>query len=418
VTVRELGLAVEPEPAREGSFACSDDVLTEVWEAGARTIAGAWGDLLAADPGREQRAWVGDLHVALRVARSLWWERSRVEGERFLRRVAQAQRPDGSLPKHAPGEAAEASTIPSYVLAWVLALAEHEAAYREGLDAELAEPRGRALEWFDRWRRDDGLVEGVEGWHFWDWTPRLEGGVSLPYTAFRAQIDRAAGDGPPITADTAATAFAQDVRPAWADQSGEGQTSQAGNAHAVLAGLLEGEPARAALRDTLAAPRYFPQTILSADAWEQMDLATETVGAQTYQGAFVLEALGRVGLHAEALDLIRERWGALAAQDPTLGELWQPTASRCHPWSAGPTAWLIAEVLGLRLVDPDTVAVAPADVDLDWADGALPTRHGPVGFRWERDGGSRRGRLTVPEGASARVRDTTYGAGIHQLDLG
>jgi hypothetical protein len=417
VRIREVGLATEPTPALEGTFACPDEVLTEVWEAGARTLAGGWGDLLAADAGREQRAWVGDLHVALRVARSLWWERSRVEGERFLRRVAQSQRPDGSLPKHAPGEAPDASTIPSYVLAWVLALAEHEAAYGDGLAAELAPARDRALAWFDRWRGEDGIVAGVDGWHFWDWTPRREGGVSLPYTAMRAQIDRAAGATPPVTPERAAEVFGQAGRPAWADQAGEPQTSQAANAHAVLAGLLAGEDARAALRDTLAAPRFFPQTIPSADAWPQMDLEREAVGAQPYQGAFVLEALGRVGLHAEALALIRERWGALAAQDPTLGELWQPTASRCHPWSAGPTAWLTQEVLGLRLDGPGTVTVAPAPVDLAWAEGSLPTAHGPVALRWERDGDRRRARLTVPEGASARVGDDVLPAGGHALEL-
>jgi hypothetical protein len=418
VGVREVGLAVEPTPERDGAFACADEVLTEVWEAGARTLEGGWGDLLAADAGREQRAWVGDLHVALRVGRSLWWERSRVEGERFLRRVAQAARPDGSLPKHAPGEAPEASTIPSYVLSWVLALAEHEAAYGEGLAGELEPTRERALAWFDRWRRDDGIVEGVDGWHFFDWTPRRAGGVALLYTAVRAQADLVVGDRPPVTPDRAAAVFAQDVRPAWADQQGEPQTSQAANAQAVLAGLLDGEPARAALRDTLARPRYFAQAIPPDEAWEQMDLATESVGAQTYQGAFLLDALARVQLHAEALELIRERWGALAAQDPTLGELWQPTASRCHPWSAGPTSWLTAEVLGLRLLDATTVDVAPADVDIDWAEGALPTAAGPIRLRWERRDGQRSGTLHVPEGARASVDRATFGPGTHEVELG
>ena len=47
--------------------------------------------------------------------------------------------------------------------------------------------------------------------------------------------------------------------------------------------------------------------------------------------------------------------------------------SLCHGWSAGPAAWLINHVLGIRVLDAGckTIEISPSLGDLEWAEGAM-----------------------------------------------
>lgn len=406
VRLREVGLVCAPTPEREGSFECSDVELTRLWEAGARTIEGAWGDMLVADPAREMRAWVGDLHVGLRSARALSWAATDAEATRFLERVALLRRADGSLPKYAPGEAPEFSTIPGYVLAWVLALAEHAKVSPAGpaLAADLATVRDDALAWFDRWLGEDGLVRDVEGWLFADWTPARLDGTSLYFSAVRRQVDLALGRPARLDSAAAASAFAQAQRPAWRDVVGSPATSQQSNAHAVLAGLLSGDAGRRAMDDVMASGVLLDRTVAPAVVSERLDIERQAVAAQPYQGAFVLDALASLDMGHAAVTFLRNRWVPIARASPTLSEFFDTSGSRCHPWSTAPTAWLTRHGLGLWLTGPSLARVQVLDLGLRAAAGSLPTPHGPLRFEWDVDGAGRRGgALDVPDGLEVEV---------------
>ena len=52
--------------------------------------------------------------------------------------------------------------------------------------------------------------------------------------------------------------------------------------------------------------------------------------------------------------------------------------SLCHGWSAGPTYWLMEQVLGIRPIAPgfSKTIIRPDLIDLQWARGQEPTPHG------------------------------------------
>ncbi len=142
-------------------------------------------------------------------------------------------------------------------------------------------------------------------------------------------------------------------------------------------------------------------------------------GVSTFYGYYMLEAMSLAGENQRALDTVRDYWGAMLDMGATsfwedFNLAWTNNATRidempvvgkkdihgdfgefcysgyrhslCHGWSAGPAAWCINHVLGLEAMDVGsrTVRVKPFLGDLDWAEGALPTPHGPVRVRHEK----------------------------------
>jgi hypothetical protein len=116
-----------------------------------------------------------------------------------------------------------------------------------------------------------------------------------------------------------------------------------------------------------------------------------------------LEAARRLGRTTWGLDYLRRHWGAaveagldtlweafepewLEAPDPHAVSVIGPDHARyggyetslCHGWSAGPAVWLHRAVLGVDVLAPDHVRVAPSLGDLDWARGVVPTARGPL----------------------------------------
>lgn len=142
-------------------------------------------------------------------------------------------------------------------------------------------------------------------------------------------------------------------------------------------------------------------------------------GVSTFYGYYMLEAMSAAGEGRRALDTVRDYWGAMLDMGATsfwedFNVAWTNNATRldalpeagkkdihgdfgefcypgyrhslCHGWSAGPAAWCINRVLGLKALDAGcrTVRVKPFLGDLAWAEGALATPHGPVRVRHER----------------------------------
>ncbi len=160
-------------------------------------------------------------------------------------------------------------------------------------------------------------------------------------------------------------------------------------------------------------------------------------GVSTFYGYYMLEAMSAAGENQRALDTVRDYWGAMLDMGATsfwedFNVAWTNNATRldempvagkkdihgdfgefcypgyrhslCHGWSAGPAAWCINRVLGLEALDVGcrTVRVKPFLGDLAWAEGALPTPHGPVRVRHEKK----------PDGTIATTIDVPPGVKI------
>ena len=97
----------------------------------------------------------------------------------------------------------------------------------------------------------------------------------------------------------------------------------------------------------------------------------------------------------EALQSIRERWGDMIDKGATTA--WETfsgfmpngqwTRSWCHAWSALPAYLLQAFVLSVQLLEPGfrRAFIHPQLCDLDWAEGRVPTPHGVIAVRVERN---------------------------------
>ena len=142
-------------------------------------------------------------------------------------------------------------------------------------------------------------------------------------------------------------------------------------------------------------------------------------GVSTFYGYYMLEAMSAAGENQRALDTVRDYWGGMLDMGAT--SFWEdfnlawtngvtridelPVAGRpdihgdfgefcypgyrhslCHGWSAGPAAWCISHVLGIRILEPGCrkIAVNPFLGDLKWAEGSMATPFGPVRVRVEK----------------------------------
>lgn len=140
----------------------------------------------------------------------------------------------------------------------------------------------------------------------------------------------------------------------------------------------------------------------------------------TFYGYYMLQALAQAGYHQQAIDIIRQYWGAMIELGATtfwedFKMEWTENAARideftpegkidihrnygdhcyisyrhslCHGWASGPTAWLTQHVLGVEVVDAgcSTLRITPHLGDLNWAEGSFPTPYGIVKIRHQKD---------------------------------
>ncbi|HKO17898.1 MAG TPA: alpha-L-rhamnosidase C-terminal domain-containing protein, partial [Acidobacteriaceae bacterium] len=140
-----------------------------------------------------------------------------------------------------------------------------------------------------------------------------------------------------------------------------------------------------------------------------------------YYGYYVLSAMAALNHRADALEWMRKYWGGMIAEGATsFWEAYDPRwpkqdfhahlqadnktgyyISLAHGWSAGPTAWLMEQVLGIQPTAAGfrTVSIRPDLVGLAWARGAEPTPRGPIRV----DVQSEKIQLSLPPGTVATV---------------
>lgn len=141
-----------------------------------------------------------------------------------------------------------------------------------------------------------------------------------------------------------------------------------------------------------------------------------------YFYAYVLDAMAATGHHREALDWIRTYCGGMLAEGATsfwefYDLRWPKTnphlslqadgtsgyfVSMAHGWSSGPTAWLTENVLGTTPASPgyDIVSIRPHLSGLKYAQCSVPTPHGVIAMRIDRQKGSA---FDLPTGVTADV---------------
>lgn len=401
-----------------GSFECSDDRLNQIWQMGKTTQRNCMFDALVDCPWREQAQWWGDARVQGRVMAYAFGDDTLLA--RGIRQMAQGQDPDGSLQPHPPSDLSQ--RLPDFALTWIGTIWDHYFhTGRTELIHQCLPAVHRVMEFFKKHEIQDGLVGKFEGfWVFLDWQELykddLSGVLNLMYLQglrWAAALCEIADQTEPAArylalAEKVALSsekfFWDPAAGVWRDgfdrlaNKPVDQTSQHMNALAILCHLLP------QTHSTIA------RDVLLKSATKR----TKVLTASPFFYAYVLEAMIQCGLKAQAIDIIRDKWGEMIDQDAVaFWEHWDGLQSRCHAWSASPVYHLSQQILGISPVEVgwSRIMIAPVVGQLEFARGTVPSPSGPIRIEWEKVAGDQLAvRVELPEGMVGEFVDPMGGA--------
>lgn len=393
----------------EGAFESSDPLLNRIWETGAYTVHLCMQDDIWDAPKRDRGRWMGDTDVSGRVSDDIFADRFLLK-DTLSRLIG-----DAPVEQHVNG-------IPGYSSFWFTELENYERhtgdrAYLEEVHPQLLQ----LLELMDKeFDAQNQFINRTNAWLFVDWAPGLNGDtpearrttVVEYYRAYLAGADLLRQLGDTANADhfdqraAALKASLQRTRAAGEDYFGPRWQT---NAMAVLSGVAD--PAQYAsiwsnVLSKVGEPTFRPNLITP------------------YYGAYVLDAFAKMDQRQAALNWIREYWGGMIAEGATtFWEAYDPSwpkdnphvdlqadgragyfVSLSHGWSAGPTYWLMEQILGIRpMADGFSQTVIRPDlVGLKWARGQEPTPNGLLKVDL-RDQAGLHAAIDLPQGVHASV---------------
>ena len=411
-------LASEPALDWSARFECSDDRLNAIWDLCERTIRIGTQEGLIDCPTREQAPYVGDAnHVAGWISRltgdySYWC---------YLVREAFVVQGRQGLIKTALFSGQSHLFLDYQLLAIVGA---RQYVYESG-DIETASlilPAARRIvEWFIN-RTDP------DGWLMIDWQdlPNQASFVDAPAFASDPLID----PGMNLFIDHPGLGW-HNVQDPGLDRRGRNAALHALFAHTLraIADLMDllGRSGSQALRvraDRLVSQientfycnqeSAFVDGIVDGEQVTQVSQQTNTLCAMVGAGPlqplmnrllrddpdmarcgpyfhlYMLPLMVDAGLIGQALNMVRQKWGALVDRGATT--MWETFSgdeldSLCHPWACVPVDFLSRYIVGIGSLLPDGVSIElrPQTSLLDYAEATIHTCRGPVTLGW-RDG--------------------------------
>ncbi|WNI21972.1 alpha-L-rhamnosidase C-terminal domain-containing protein [Streptomyces sp. ITFR-16] len=188
--------------------------------------------------------------------------------------------------------------------------------------------------------------------------------------------------------------------------------AQDGNAIAITAGVADAGRAATALAHLDATTRQ-----QYGNAFMDNDTIFDGASQRVYAFTSYPEIVARfeAGRADSALDQIRRTYGWMDRHDPGIthwegigpgGSLYEGAyTSMAHGWSTGVLPALTHQLLGALPLSPGyaTWQVRPHPGDVAWAQGQLPTPHGPLAVEWNTAGPGFTLTVRVPRGTRGSV---------------
>jgi alpha-L-rhamnosidase len=417
--LHHVGLRLATYPWNiQGAFRCSDPRLNQIWEFCAYTLRLCSEDTFTDCPTYEQTLWTGDAcHSDVLVHHFVHGDPRLTR--RCLLLVADSLQRLPIAGAQVPGDW-ENDVLPNWSWLWAMGCAEYYQLTGDDEFARLVYPAlSKQAKFIDAARNTAGIIELIGYWHLLDWTDIPDGPENilahescLAVAALKATatVARVAGQTAEaerwlqVAAELSAAinrecwrADRQAYADLWLNGAPGKNVSQPTNIVALLAGVAVDERAAAITPNLLTCPEDW---VPSGTPW------MHSLGCQV---------LAERGHLAPVLDSIRDRWGDMLDKGATttwetfsgfevLNGWW--TRSWCHAWSALPAYLLPAFVLGVRPLEPGfkRALIAPQLCDLTWAEGQVPTPHGPIAVRVEKAENGVIVQVKLPEGVAAEVR--------------
>ncbi|MGI8907550.1 MAG: hypothetical protein ACR2IE_13790 [Candidatus Sumerlaeaceae bacterium] len=411
-TLREVALReYANDTAWEATFACSDERLQRIFEAGRQTFRQNSVDIFMDCPSRERAGWLCDSFFTARAAGDLT---GRTDVERnFLENFALPEKfahlPDGMLPMCYPADHNDGVYIPNWAMWFVIELEEY---YKRSGDRKLLGAlESRVMNLFNflaRYRNSDGLLEKLDSWVFVEWSKANEFTQDVNYPTnmlYAGALDAAGRLYGRDDLATAASAIRETIR----KQSFNGK---------FFVDNAKRQGARLERQSNMSEVcQYFafffdlatPQT--HAELWQTLrdkfgpgraaNGFPEVAKANAFIGNMMrIDLLGRFG---ETPQLPRELVFYNLAMADKSGTIWENDtdfASLNHGFGAHVVHTIYRDVLGIASVDTINKRVrlrVPAN-ELQWCNGRMPLKDGFVDFRWRKEGGRVQTSYSAPAG--------------------
>jgi len=429
VTLTGTQAVLEHAPVTDrGEFKCSDPLLNDAWSISRRTMRLCMQGFYEDGVKRDGMLWIGDYRVEFLCAWPLFADTALAR--RSLEMFAQCRHPNGSL----SAVALDAGGHLYPRIAYLGDLSRHGGLHEWVLDNYCADfvcavweyvlhtgdiALAQTLHPVTR-----GVIEFLAGV---DLTQTVPGRTFItdnqPETkdwwgsraALGFQLAAAFGDAARLCDLLGDSTLAQQCR-AWREARLQetvarfGDPAQAVTRDDLPAGSTRSWHAHAAAFLTGAIDA---QQMRSIYPRLQVDLAVRRPMAG-FMEFYLLQAWLGAGLIREALDEMRSYYGQMLRsgatttwelvdrREPGIDHIQPAGRSHCHGWSAGPACLLPAHILGISPTSPGyrTVDIRPALGDLAWAQGVVPTPHGPIEIKVSAH---EPGHVVVPPGLTATL---------------
>ncbi len=404
----------------DAEFAASDERLNRLFAAGRETFRQNALDIFMDCPSRERAGWLCDSFFTARVAKELCGD-TRIEKnvfENFSLPAKFAYLPDGMIPMCYPADHNDGVFIPNWSLWFVVELQEYLARSGDRATVDALRPRVlKLLDYFKKFRNDDGLLEKLDNWVFVEWSAAnsFVQDVNYPSNMLYAKALEAAGkmyDLPELEKD------ADRVRDTIRSQSYDGQFF-VDNAKRVE-GKLQLTTNRTEVCQYFAFYFDIAKPENYSALWQKLlkDFGPKRKETKAFPdvhpaNAFIgnvlrLEILSRYGVCQQLLDESLAYELYMADRTGTLWENDGAYASCDHGFASHVGVHVLyRDVLGLYDIDTvnKSVQLRFTDSRLDWCEGRVPTPDGPVDLRWRKEEGKLVYQLSVPAGYTVAVEN-------------
>ena len=368
----------------KGSFRSNDERLNKIWDTGAYTVFLNMQDYLWDGIKRDRLVWLGDMHPEVMSINTVFGYNDVVPKSLDLIRDVTP------VPRWMNG-------ISSYSLWWIII--HRDWYYYQGDKAYLQEQKTYLTQLINNLftRIDENGQEKLTGNRFLDW-PSSENpqGVSAGLQSLMTMAMDCGVELFTILEDADMAKKCNDTAALLRKYKPDHNNSKQGASLMALAGLMDVQKAN--------------DEVISVGGSKNFS---------TFYGYYMLNAMAKAGDYTNALNRIREYWGAMLDLGATtfwedFDMDWMENAARideltpegkvdvhrtygaycyefyrhsfCHGWASGPTAWLSEYVLGVQVVEPGckVVRIKPNLGDLQWVEGTFPTPHGIIKIRHDK----------------------------------
>ena len=382
----------------KGSFRCNDERLNNIWNTGAYTVFLNMQEYLWDGIKRDRLVWLGDMHPeVMSISTVFGYDEVVPKSLDLIRDVT-------PVPQWMNG-------ISSYSLWWIII--HRDWYYYQGDKAYLLEQKKYLTQLVNHLltKVSENGKERLDGMRFLD-HPSSENqqGVSAGLQSLMTMVMDCGEELFSILGDADMAKKCKEAAILLRKYIPDHNNSKQGASLMALAGLIDAKKANTEVISVGGSKKF-----------------------STFYGYYMLLAMAKAGDYTNALNRIREYWGAMLDLGATtfwedFDLSWMENAGRidelvpegkvdvhrtygdycykyfrhsfCHGWASGPTSWLSEYVLGVQVIEPGckVVRIKPNLGDLQWAEGTFPTPHGIIKMRHEKQSdGSIKSTIDAPD---------------------